>query len=40
MLIPTSVPMTQSELDGHCLHTIKPSIDVTTPSKRIHPIPA
>src|SRR5271165_1178145 len=39
MLIPTSVPITHSELDGHCRHTSKPRISVTTPSNRIQPEP-
>src|SRR5580692_7022167 len=39
MLIPTNVPITHSELDGHCRQTIRPRIKVTIPSKRIQPDP-
>jgi hypothetical protein len=35
MLIPTNVPITHSELDGHCRQTIRPRIKVTIPSIRI-----
>ena len=36
-LIPTKVPMTQTELDGHCAQIKIPRISVTIPSNRIHP---
>src|SRR5208337_4071243 len=39
MLMPTSVPITHSELEGHCRQTSTPRINVTMPSNRIHPDP-
>src|SRR5271165_1942833 len=39
MLMPTSVPITHSELEGHCRQTSTPRIRVTMPSNRIHPDP-
>jgi hypothetical protein len=36
-LIPTKVPITQTELDGHCAQMKIPRIRVTIPSNRTHP---
>src|SRR5208337_326875 len=40
MLIPTSVPITHNELEGHCRQTSTPRIRVTIPSNRIQTDPA
>ena len=39
MLIPTSVPITHNEPEGHCLQTSRPRIKVMMPSTRIQPDP-
>ncbi len=36
-LMPTSVPITQTELEGHCLQIKIPRIRVMTPSNSTHP---
>src|SRR6266446_1729966 len=36
-LMPTSVPITQTELDGHCRQIKIPRIRVMTPSNSTHP---